>query len=54
MTELTLQDLRKMGGQAVLKKYGKEHYAKLGRMGAEKKKQIKKQILELSNATPNN
>ena len=41
MVELTLADLRKMGGQALLKKYGKEHFSKLGKLGAEKKKQMK-------------
>ena len=51
--ELTLADLRRMGGQAVLKKYGKEHYAKLGRMGAEKKKQLKA-VKDLLNATSQN
>lgn len=30
MPELTLQRLRQMGGEAVLKKYGKEHFKKLG------------------------
>ena len=41
MVELTLADLRKMGGQALLKKYGKEHFSKLGKLGAEKKKELK-------------
>jgi len=54
MAELTLQDLRKMGGQAVLKKYGLEHYAKLGRLGAEAKKRKKAQVTKILNATPHN
>jgi len=36
--ELTLERLRQMGGQAVLKKYGKEHFSKLGKLSAKKKK----------------
>lgn len=38
MQELTLQDLRRMGGQAVLKKYGNKHFSKLGKLSAEKRK----------------
>ncbi len=51
MAELTLQDLRKMGGNAVLRKYGKEHFQELGRRSAEKKKQLKNEAkLVLDNA----
>lgn len=41
MAELTLQELRKMGGQAVLKKYGRDHFSKLGKISAEKRKKLK-------------
>lgn len=40
--ELTLSDLRKMGGDAVKKKYGKKHFAELGRKsGAARRKKAK-------------
>jgi hypothetical protein len=38
--ELTLARLRQMGGQAVLKKYGKDHFSKLGKLSALKKKAL--------------
>ena len=33
--ELTLQDLRRMGGQATFKKYGAEHYKKMNQKSIE-------------------
>lgn len=39
--ELTLADLRRMGGEAVFKKYGSKHFSKLGKLSAEKKKKMK-------------
>lgn len=41
MAELTLSDLQKRGGQAVLKKYGPDHFAELGRKSAESKRKKK-------------
>jgi hypothetical protein len=40
--ELTLERLRQMGGQAVLKKYGTKHFSKLGKISAMKRKAKKK------------
>ena len=38
MAELTLQDLRNMGGQATKKKYGADHYKKMNQLSQEAKK----------------
>ena len=46
--ELTLERLRQMGGQAVLKKYGSVHFSKLGKISAEKKRRL----LNKSEITP--
>ena len=45
MVELTLQDLRRMGGEAVLKKYGKDWFSKLGKISAARKKENNKTLL---------
>lgn len=51
MAELTLQDLRRMGGNAVVKKYGKEYMSKLGKISAEKRR-AKKQAQNDPLTTP--
>ena len=43
MAELTLERMRQMGGQACFKKYGAEHFSKMGKLSAERKKQKKLQ-----------
>lgn len=47
MPELTLADLRKMGGEATKKKYGAEHYREMNRRSQETKR--KKKLAQSSN-----
>ena len=37
------QELRSKGGQTILNKFGKEHFSKLGKLSAAKRKENKKQ-----------
>jgi len=41
MKELTLQELRVLGGKALLKKYGRSHFAEMGKKGALRRKELK-------------
>jgi CRISPR/Cas system type I-B associated protein Csh2 (Cas7 group RAMP superfamily) len=38
---LQVQEARRKGGRTVYKMYGKEHFSKLGKISAEKKKALK-------------
>lgn len=41
MADLTLQELRSLGGKATVKKYGKDYMSYLGKRSAEKRKKMK-------------
>jgi hypothetical protein len=38
---LQIQEARSKGGQTILKTYGTSHFSKLGKISAEKRKQLK-------------
>jgi hypothetical protein len=47
MAELTLQELRILGGQATFKKYGKEHYQKMAQKSKETREKKKNAKLDI-------
>jgi len=46
MADLTIDDLRRMGGEALYKKYGSAHFSKLGKLSAEAKKRRKEELAQ--------
>lgn len=52
---LQVQEARRKGGRTVYKMYGKEHFSKLGKISAEKKRVLilKKKIVEKLNESKN-
>lgn len=40
MSDITHKEVSKKGGEATLKKHGKEHYSTMGKLGAEGKRKL--------------
>ena len=51
MVDITLQELRILGGKAVLKKYGRQHFRDLNKKSQEAKRKKKANLLHAQTDT---
>ncbi len=51
MTELTLREAARLGGKATLKNHGKDHFSKLGKLSAAKRKAKKNETISFTTHT---